>query len=639
VDEGVIELDPSAPLELWLENHEDEPLEGKVSLEIIGLGARRVLELKAMKVAPKSMVAIPWSPSKSPIAPVGATARLYARVAFERGGVSVRAPAQILSLAFSEDGSKTFLSSNDDTGVRLASLGRASAGLDSSSLTREDRTALLGTLAGRRGTVDGVAAAAPSQAKLSETVSLPLKREWLDTIEFDEAGPYPTDVGASGVTPSDIIVVPIPQPPCEGAPVTRSMCAEWAPEGFRDIGVASSVPSEDYSLNGPAAYANATVNDGLFPAWSGRLNGVGCSPPVTFCANRVGMVVSTASLAIPTSSGVLTLYGTREFKITPTRSYVPPLLWVYNSGLGTTSGLAIVASSAYPVRVAAAVSRILTMPDNGVLRHKLNYTAPTLNLHTENGCIYYSELSYSPGRFGEACGDADEAWFGPSLGKVNNTYVLTGRHTTDDAYTIGHELGHTAQRASNGGPDNAGYDGPTAGYCSCDHVTDGNQIHCLQSRHAQATAEAEGFGHFYAARVMNDQNATCRFTYYKNFRKKFDGAEFWGAAAPPVPIDCNVPYTSSVNGVQTQGWVPSMCPAVNASSEYDWLTFLWAVNGSATSAQRSSMTDLYAILGGAGQGENFTWVSVRTKAESHFGPNSTKAVRFRDSGVFHGVNH
>lgn len=516
-------------------------------MEIIGLGVRRVLGLGAMKVAP---------------------------------------PA------------------TDDTGVRLAFLGGPSAGLDASSLTREDRTALLATLAGRTGTVDGVAVA-PSQTKPSGTVSLPLKREWLDTIELH-------------------------------------MCARWAPEGFRDIGVnvpvMHSVPSEDYNLDGPAAYANATVNDGLFPAWSGRLNGAGCSPPVTFCANRVGMVVSTASLAVPTSSGVLTLYGTREFKITPTRSYVPSILFAYTPGVGT-SGLAIVASSAYPVRVAAVVSRILTMPDNGVLRHKLNYTAPTLNLHTENGCPGYTEFEYSPGRFGEACADANIAWFGPSLGLVNGVYVLTGRHTTEDAYTLGHELGHSAQHASNGGPPNAGYGGPATGYCSCDHVTDGNQIHCLQSRHLHASAEVEGFGHFYAARMMNDQGATCRFTYYKNFRRESDqDAGFWGSVAPPVPVDCGIPYTDYVNGAPTQGWVPSMCPAADRSSEYDWLTFLWAVNGSATTAQRSSMTDLFTILGGAGQGLGFTWASVRTKAESHFGFGSTKFNRFSTSGQAHGVN-
>lgn len=213
------------PLELWLENHEDEALAGELSLEIIGLGARRVLELGSITVAPKSMRAIPWSPSKSPIAPVGATARLYARVAFERGGVGARIPAQILSLAFSEDRSKAFLSSTDDTGVRLASLGRASAGLHRSSLTRDDKTALLGTLGGRSGTVDG-AALPPSQAKSSETVSLPLKREWLDTIELDEGAAHDKDLAASGASLNDLI--PIVPPPCNGSPVTMPICARWA---------------------------------------------------------------------------------------------------------------------------------------------------------------------------------------------------------------------------------------------------------------------------------------------------------------------------------------------------------------------------------------------------------------------------
>lgn len=63
-------------------------------------------------------------------------------------------------------------------------------------------------------------------------------------------------------------------------------------------------------------------------------------------------------------------------------------------------------------------------------------------------------------------------------------------------------------------------DKPSAGDCSCDWVSFGNRTHCLQSRHALGTAESEGFGHFYAARIVNDHGSgfDARFTYCKDYR-------------------------------------------------------------------------------------------------------------------------
>lgn len=335
------------------------------------------------------------------------------------------------------------------------------------------------------------------------------------------------------------------------------------------------------------------------------------------------------------------LFGTREFVIEPARTYIPGISFAYNIGLGTYTAIATVRSSAYPVRVASVVSRVLTMPDNGVLRHDFNYTAPPLTLDIGIGCAISNPNKTIV--YGEACAGANYANFGPSLGFVNGFYVPTGRHTTEDAFTIAHELGHSMQFAAHGGPGVGpkGYGDTGTGMCSCDHVNDGNRYHCLQSVHEQPTAELEGFAHFYAARVMNDQGSTCRFTYYKNYRKItswFLSLYSWANIAPPVPVDCGQPFVGWATGAKTQGWVPTFCAANKSSSEYDWLTFLWAVNGSAATSVRSSMTNLFTILGGAGSGNNFTWSSVRAQADTHFGPTSAKAIHFRDSGALHGVN-
>lgn len=71
VGEGIIEQDPKAVLELWIENHEDESLDGSVSIEVIGLGTRRVLDLGSITVAPKSVATLRWAPSNSPLLPWG----------------------------------------------------------------------------------------------------------------------------------------------------------------------------------------------------------------------------------------------------------------------------------------------------------------------------------------------------------------------------------------------------------------------------------------------------------------------------------------------------------------------------------------------------------------------------------------
>lgn len=626
-------------------------MDGHVTLEMIGLGARRALDLGKVTIAPKSVVTLSWSPAASPIAPVGTSARIYAKVAFEREGVGVRAPAQILSLAFSEDGSKAFISATDDTGVRLASLGRISAGLRSQSLSAEDRVTLLGEFRDPRGRIDG-AKAPPREIPNPNAMTAASETRWGDTLKFP--GDLEDNLAASfdndldGIGPLDPPVFN----PCGSLPIsfqfTTRVCAEWTPEGFRDIGVSSSVPTEDYNLEGPAAYANASVYNGSTLLWQGRLDNYGCSPTLTYCMNRVEMRVSTASLQIPTTSfNGITLYGTRDFVITPKSTYIGDISFG-TTARGTFGAISTIRNPDNEVRVASVVSRLLTMPDSGVLRHSSGSSAPDLRLHTENGCPS-PEFQWFPGIYGEACVIGHHAWFGLSLGvgyydpELNPVYVPTGRHTTEDAYTIGHELGHAMQRAANGGPGPgpANYkDRPAAGMCSCAHVSDGNQLHCLQSRHEHPSAELEGFGHFYAARVMNDQGSTCRFTYYKDYRKinAWSNPPQYSVVAPPVPVSCSGPFLGMRGGQITTGWVSTLCPLQNKSSEYDWLTFFWAVNGSASTSVKSSMTDLFAILGGAGDGANFTWTSLSNKATAHFGLGSSKLNRFLDSGRLHGVN-
>jgi hypothetical protein len=62
-----------------------------------------------------------------------------------------------------------------------------------------------------------------------------------------------------------------------------------------------------------------------------------------------------------------------------------------------------------------------------------------------------------------------------------------------------------------------------------------NATHCLQSIEKTGAAQREGFAHFFASRVWNEQDGgACTFPYYKEFLETEGGV----AVSPPVPIDC-----------------------------------------------------------------------------------------------------
>lgn len=403
-------------------------------------------------------------------------------------------------LAFSEDGSRAFLSATDDTGVRLASLGRASAGARDQSLRETDRAALVSSFRHRKGKLDG-APVSPRDMPTPNKASPAAEAKWPDTLEFpgDLHVNRAAALAAQSENSDPFEPIFACYPLSSAWRITAPVCARWVPEGFRDVGISSSVPSEDYNLKGPAAYANASVYDGGLLVWEGRLDRHGCSPPINYCMNRIQVDVSTASLATPTTFiGSFPIFGTREFVIEPRVTYTAGISFD-DSPTGEYAAIATIRNPSYQVRVASVVSRILTMPDNGV---QSILFAPPLVIRTDTGCRGYKyKDAYGVERDGEACALANTAWFGAALREQNGVYVPTGRHTTEDAYTIGHELGHSMQLAGDGGPDEWNYeqDAQTPVRCGCAHVNDGNRTHCLQSRHNQATAELEGFAHFYAA--------------------------------------------------------------------------------------------------------------------------------------------
>lgn len=621
-------------------NHSAQAIQASISLRVRGLGVKRVVNLGTLSLSAGETRTVPWLPATSPIAPTGTSASVLAFVHYDSAGNTLAIPSQPMTMSFDKTGGTAFVSTNDDLGVRLASLGRPYTDASKANgLSTADRAAVLSALGAHRGRRDGFAIdESPEQV----TKQLPTAE---GESEEGDVVPLPGEILASNAkstTPVDVGSSESNDAPAsslQGGPIfigcvlwshtntkTGKYCANWQPQGFRDVSVSSGVVPEDFTGQGPAAYANAVAKSGSTVVWQGRLDENGCTPVIEFCNNVESLDVSTASLQRPNTGVFLT---SRELKIQPTFTYAasPSLRYSLTYPPYESRIIFNINSGNPTVRVASIVSRILKMPDNGIRNDSLFSPDAPLVIHTEDGCrgyyynppypstFAYTDPSTGQTKYGEACADEDAAWFGQVLSiqgseDAGYTYAPTSWHTTQDAVTIGHELGHSAQYSMHGSPGTQGYDKPQHGDCSCEWVTSGNRTHCLQSQHKMASAELEGFGHFYAARVMNDvgPGLDARFTYYKTYRLKLFGTNY--SVAPPVPLSIGAPASG-------QGWVRAWCPEANRSSEYDWLTFLWAINGKAASNARSTMMDIFAIFRNASG--NFIWQNIQPQANAYFG--------------------
>ncbi|OJY15309.1 MAG: hypothetical protein BGO98_23035 [Myxococcales bacterium 68-20] len=572
---------------LEVQNNEDSPVDAEIVLELDGLGAHRTRSLGNLQLAARERRVLSWSPASSPIAPWGTLARVTAEARYTRDGLTQKIPAPLLFLSFSRNGTRAFASVEDGELVRLASLGRRASPWNKGALTSADRDAQLTQLGSRRGRLDGtsldespgevltrrargLAAKAAARARGTGGPAAVVEDEDEDDVGDTISRDGDVPVSAQGIVIPPIYTGPIASCPGVTFPVTTPTCISLRPTGFRDLDVVApiDVPEEHANLdNYPAAYANAAIYESGTLRWSGRLDANGCSPEVWYCPQNARIEVSTASFQIP---GNTLIPRTRDIRLSPARTFIAQVVLASSPATGLPIGAANVRASTAAdqrlLRIASVVARILRMPDNG-LRDGF---APPLNLHTENGCCDYPEFHYGTlpsGQplCGEACADETDAWFGQNLARQSSgQYAPTSIHSTQDAYVIGHELGHSIQRDAHGGPIGADYtDIEAVGDCSCTHVRDGSQKHCLQSSHNVQAAEVEGFAHFYATRIMNNKGADARFTYYKDVRRfgpfYVNGVPLIGAypVAPPVPINAGRPaYDPSWYG-QTNGWCGS----------------------------------------------------------------------------------
>ncbi len=607
----------TSPLTLHVRSDAQRTLQARVTVTLQGLGVERDLQIAPFDIAPGQKVDIELEPAAFPIKPTGTSVTALARVDYDGPLGPVQMPAGDLRMAFTPDQQRVFVSSQDDTAVRLGSLGHEVAA--GRGATVEDRQALFQAHLRFDGELDGVqvheAADRTTGGSIADVLELPVD----DALESPD-GPTQRAVCLTQTN----------------APV----CVSWDPTNFRDVGVAGGgVAPEDYfQFNFAASYAWARLIADGSEVWQGRLSATGCTPAIWRCTRGPSIEVYSGPFAQPdeSTSGQFT-FGTRDIDVLAGGTLSSPGYRV-KFIVTPSSGVAIVPTNGNSRRASSVMSRLLTMPDNGVLRRGLGYTPAPLKVDTVNGCIPWNG---SNGAEGEACGDANLVRLGPTLrwvGPDADDYVLGTGHTSQDVYVIGHELGHTAQRSNNGGPRPANYyyyEDIGAGKCGCEHVMSGNRVHCLQSSHGHIGAEGEGFGHLYAARLLNNQGfSTCRFTYYKSVLVVGNPNTI---LAPPLPINCNVPYSY---GAST-GWERTWCNASERSTEYDWMTFLWSVNGSAPTSERTSLNALFSILGhptfrDAPGDPDFTWTNIQAQAQAQL--SLDQASRFVSAGASNGMS-
>jgi hypothetical protein len=179
--------------------------------------------------------------------------------------------------------------------------------------------------------------------------------------------------------------------------------------------------------------------------------------------------------------------------------------------------------------------------------------------------------------------DAFDACFSPGFKQLKIGLNQAGQRLITKKFVIAHELGHGVQSGlfglfGGGYSPNPPVDTVN---CNCNHVDSANKLHCLQGRELVGPAAAEGFAHYYAARLFNALSPTeCTFTYYKEVRWNV-GPDPAGSdpticvepdcSEPPVAISCASQWALNRDLCGDDPMYP------DTGTEADWLMFLWSL--------------------------------------------------------------
>lgn len=372
---------------------------------------------------------------------------------------------------------------------------------------------------------------------------------------------------------------------------TLTICPRWPYSYYDNISGSQEdglkhLSGQNYGVQ-PASYAYATLTrNGTAVLPAGFLNSSGCFAPVDFVA---GTYVVTLTSYAKKSSGPR--FEVRQTAASGSYTQFQKAISYSPSGGNLTSSFIITNTIDAVTNSMAAATQFLRESHIGL---------DPANTHR---IIVNSSLGW-----------AQAQGFNAHL----STYQ--GINDASWKYVIGHEVGHTVQNPLFGLlSSNYGLDTTAPNICNCSHIPDDpvgdpndyNDDHCLQSREHGGSAQNEGWGHFIALDLMNDDTQSDGFfTYYKEIRCP---SVVNTVAIPGCPTANQiVPPPRSVNGRHQHRWMQTRCSTTAyRGTEIDWMNFYFATHSTGGSNQFffTQFRDTYrgACGGGSCAGVAVTW--------------------------------
>lgn len=400
--------------------------------------------------------------------------------------------------------------------------------------------------------------------------------------------------------------------------VSVKACSTWRVQ-YIDSGYGEDTFTTTAWQDTPAYLAHAVLLTvpGNALVWQGQLDVSGCMP------NSVDVAPGTYRLQQSTTSvGDYGYYfnnyymsGGTEYGYEVWANFTTPASGTYNVTVHPTFNNDAVQSAAVTSLIVAEhlVGSIFGAP--------LGVVPGTYKMHANEGC---------PGVV-----PPTDSCYDPSVDLVHlGTTVTNGYMDAHWKFVIAHEVGHYVQARAMGFEFFDYNDTASQIECQCTYPTSwGNTVHCLQSREEQGGSEIEGFGHAFATRIFNGGGQTnATFVYYKPFRQD-SGVYLY----PPFGRDAYNP----------QQWMNSHCSSAGRGVEWDWLTFYTNVS-STSSSNATQFDELFDVYRQACTGSTSTncnsqhvlWSSLDASASTYYGGAlDLRYIRFRDTGIAHGVNH
>ena len=378
-------------------------------------------------------------------------------------------------------------------------------------------------------------------------------------------------------------------------------CGKWSYQ-YNDLG------GEDYltysgssgSINAAGTWANVYRDGNL--VYAGYMDSAGCTPTMTATAGTYVFKVTAA----------ITADDARYFWIYPDSNKAWRWFQATYNLSGVSSGTLTYSPAAF-----GAGDETASVAATMVHASKLSNTLTGLPASV------YTFFADDPCPNGTA-----DACFNPPDGAV---YI--GNGMAFKKFVIAHEFGHKVQNILIGTLPfyTYGYNS-SANICACNHLSSNENSHCLQSREHIDAAFMEGWGHFYASALFNNNSESNGwFTYYK---------AIWLSSTITLPAGWPISLLSPVKWMETNN-----CVSNGRGIEIDWMEFLYSLHTQGTNKYSFANFDALweEACGGecvwTGQSSDaIWWAQIYDANNAVFGGSSAKATNFNNTADTYGVN-